>query len=474
MRKLVEGYLPKPMNDPSSPAVSDELVSPTPEEPTETAAPAQAATPAPPPPEPISLNALQVMPMAELNELAAQYQMRRGPRRTRHFLVNEIARSNLQRGGQVLVDGILEFTPDKGGGGILRWPAFSFLPCLEDVFVPGGVIRQFGLRSGNRIEGDLRASTGGKKEKLMTLNRLTAIEGVPVEQWQPPKQFDLLTPLFPQTRIILESANFSNPTVRAIDLVATLGQGQRGLIVAPPRAGKTVILKNIAKAIRAAYPDIHLILLLVDERPEEVTDFKREIAGADVFSSTFDEPPTRHIQVAELVSERAKRLVEMGKHVFILLDSITRLSRGYNALQSGKGRIMSGGVEAKALIKPKKFFSAARNTEEGGSLTILATALVDTNSRMDDVIFEEFKGTGNMELHLDRSLLEKRIYPALHILKSGTRREELLYHPDELTRLQLIRKKLAELPALEAMEVLLSSIQATKTNAELLLTQFRY
>jgi transcription termination factor Rho len=244
------------------------------------------------------------------------------------------------------------------------------------------------------------------------------------------------------------------------------------LIVAPPRAGKTILLKEIARAIIANSPESHLILLLLDERPEEVTDLRREV-NADIFSSTFDESPTRHVQVAELVCDRAKRLVEVKKNVIILLDSITRMARGYNALQPGKGRIMSGGVESKALLKPKKFFGSARNVEEGGSLTIIATALIETESRMDEVIFEEFKGTGNMELHLDRSLAERRVYPAIHVLNSATRREELLYHPDELERIHVLRRQLAQLPSVEAMEELLKNLKATRTNAELLLAGLR-
>jgi transcription termination factor Rho len=306
----------------------------------------------------------------------------------------------------------------------------------------------------------------------MALDQVMGIEGIPVEAWQEPKHFDQLTALFPDRRILLENQKTKSVSARAVDLIAPLGRGQRGLIVAAPRTGKTILLKEIAMAIRANAPEVHLIVLLVDERPEEVTDLK-QCLDCEIFSSTFDEPPTRHVQVAELVSERAKRLVELKKDVVILLDSITRLARGYNALQPGKGRIMSGGVEAKALLKPKKFFGAARNVEEGGSLTILATALVETESRMDDVIFEEFKGTGNMELHLDRTLVEKRVYPAIHILKSGTRRDDLLYHPDEFQRVSMLRKKLAQLPAIEAMEVFLQNLKATRSNAELLLTALR-
>jgi transcription termination factor Rho len=326
------------------------------------------------------------------------------------------------------------------------------------------------LREGNLVRGRLRGPRD--REKFMALDEVTAVENVPIASWSEPKHFDDLTALFPTERIILENHVTNSISARAVDLIAPLGRGQRGLIVAPPRVGKTILLKEIAKAIRANSPETHVIILLVDERPEEVTDIRREI-DADIFSSTFDELPARHVQVAELVSERAKRLVEMKQHVVILLDSITRLARGYNALQPGKGRIMSGGVEAKALMKPKKFFSSARNVEEGGSLTVLATALVQTQSRMDEVIFEEFKGTGNMELHLDRSIVEQRIFPAIQTTQSATRREELLYHPQELERVHLLRKQLADLPPVEAMELLLRNLQATKSNAELLMAGLR-
>ncbi len=415
-------------------------------------------------PAPGDLAELHRASLETLLELARQLGLRLSPSRHRQQLACDIGRAWLARGVPVVADGVLEFGADSFA--LLRSIETSFVPSPADIYVPAAVIRQFGLRPGNRVAGTLR--TPRDKERFTALDQVTAIEGIPVEKWTAPKAFDALTPLFPSERIILESPRYTVPTVRAIDLVATLGRGQRGLILAPPRTGKTILLKHIAKAIRAASPEIHLMLLLVDERPEEVTDFKAEI-DADVFSSTFDEPATRHIQVAELVCERAKRLVELGRHVVILLDSITRLARSYNSLQSGKGRLMSGGLEAKALIKPKRFFSAARKTEEGGSLTILATALVDTGSRADEVIFEEFKGTGNMELHLDRELVDKRIYPAIHIMKSGTRREELLYHPDEFQRVQLLRKQLAAMPPLEGMEILLENMLATKTNTELLL-----
>ena len=417
---------------------------------------------------PFDLNELQRMEMTALSALAPRLGVKNHPPRARHPLVCELVRAMVMRGIQVKAEGILEMGTDPFG--FLRWPEFSFLPCPEDLYVPAALVRQHGLRAGHRISGTIRPARD--KEKFMAIERVTAIEGIPMAQWLPTKNFDSLTPQFPNERIILESPAYHEPTARAIDLVATLGKGQRGLILAPPRTGKTVMLKHIARAIQASSEDIHLMMLLVDERPEEVTDFKKEI-DAEIYSSTFDESATRHIQVAELVCERAKRLVELGKHVVILLDSITRLSRGYNSLLGGKGRLMSGGLDAKSLIKPKKFFSAARSVEEGGSLTILATALVDTGSRADEVIFEEFKGTGNMELHLDRELIEKRIFPAIQIVKSGTRREELLYHPDELGHVQLLRKHLVALPPVEAMEVLLDNIEATKSNMELLLAGLR-
>lgn len=353
---------------------------------------------------------------------------------------------------------------------MLRWPRLNFLQGPEDVGVPRALAQRFNLRSGQLIAGTVRLPR--EREKIPMLDEIMMIEGEPAESWNAPISFDDLTPLYPEGRIMLENPTTNSISARAVDLLTPLGRGQRGLIVAAPRVGKTILLKEIAKAIRVNHPEIRLIMLLVDERPEEVTDLQREV-DCEIYNSTFDENSRRHVEVAELVLERAKRLVEMKKDVVILLDSITRLARGYNSLQGGKGRTMSGGVESKALLKPKKFFGAARNVEEGGSLTILATALVDTGSRMDQVIFEEFKGTGNMELHLDRSLVEKRLYPAIHVQQSATRREDLLYHPDEWERVQLLRKTMAALPPIEAMEKLIENLEATKTNAELLLSGLR-
>jgi transcription termination factor Rho len=416
----------------------------------------------------LELDQLHRLPHSELVNLAREFNLRVSQERTRHQFTFDLLKAYGAKGIKLRAEGMLELSNEAYG--FLRWERYNFTPCPEDVYVPASILKRFGLRAGVKIKATIRVPRD--KEKFMALEEVLSVEGIPIEQWTEPKQFDQLTALFPDRRILLENSKTKSVSARAVDLIAPLGRGQRGLIVAPPRAGKTILLKDIAMAIRANSPEIHLILLLVDERPEEVTDLRRSL-DCEIFSSTFDETPTRHVQVAELVSERAKRLVELRKDVVILLDSITRLARGYNSLQPGRGRIMSGGVESKALLKPKRFFGSARNCEEGGSLTILATALIETESRMDEVIFEEFKGTGNMELHLDRALLEKRIYPSIHILKSGTRRDDLLYHPDEFARITILRKKLAQLPAIEAMEVLLNTIKATKTNAELLLSALR-
>ncbi|MFL6568505.1 MAG: transcription termination factor Rho, partial [Chthoniobacterales bacterium] len=380
----------------------------------------------------------------------------------------DLVRCALNQNTRVKVEGWFDQVADSFA--LLRYPALNFLPVPEDVGVPRGMIQQFKLRPGQHLVGTIRLPRD--REKTLMLDEITSVEGIPPAEWQESTAFDNLTPQYPEGRIFLENTKNNSISARAVDLLTPLGRGQRGLIVAPPRVGKTILLKEIAKAIRINHPEIVLIILLVDERPEEVTDLEREV-DCQVYNSTFDENCQRHVQVAELVLERAKRLVEMKKDVVVLLDSITRLARGYNALTGGKGRTMSGGVESKALLKPKKFFGSARNCEEGGSLTILATALIDTGSKMDQVIFEEFKGTGNMELHLDRSLVEKRLYPAIHVQQSATRREELLYHPDEWERVKLLRKAMAQLPPIEAMEQLIGNLEATKSNAELLLAGLR-
>ena len=435
----------------------------------ETAAATTEETAAPPVtlPAALDVNELQALDPSEIERLCRDFELRVYPGRLRHHLILDLVRAALGRKIPVTATG---FFDPVDSFGVLRWPRLNFLPVPEDVGIPRAFIQQFKFRPAQKISGTLRLPRD--REKLIMLDEVKEIEGVSAEQWAEPTEFDNLTPLYPEGRIMLENSKTNSISARAVDLLAPLGRGQRGLIVAAPRVGKTILLKEIAKAIRVNHPEIVLIILLVDERPEEVTDLQREV-DCDVYNSTFDENSKRHVEVAELVLERAKRLVEQRKDVVVLLDSITRLARGYNSLQPGKGRTMSGGVEAKALLKPKKFFGAARNCEEGGSLTILATALVDTGSKMDQVIFEEFKGTGNMELHLDRSLVEKRLYPAIHCLQSATRREDLLYHPEEWERVQLLRKAMAALPPIEAMEKLIDNLNATKTNAELLLSGLR-
>ena len=419
-------------------------------------------------PDSLDVCELQRIAPAELDALCQAFDVRVQTGRSRHHQILDLIRGALQRNVRVTAEGFFDQVADSFA--FLRWPALNFLPVPEDVGVPRAIAQRFGLRPGGCVAGTVRLPQD--REKSLMLDEVTAIEGVPVDQWQEPTAFDNLTPLFPEGRIMLENEKTKSISARAVDLLTPLGKGQRGLIVAAPRVGKTILLKEIAKAMRVNHPEIVLIILLVDERPEEVTDLQREV-DCQIYHSTFDENCQRHVQVAEMVLERAKRLVELKKDVVVLLDSITRLARGYNSLQPGKGRTMSGGVEAKALLKPKKFFGAARNVEEGGSLTILATALVDTGSKMDQVIFEEFKGTGNMELHLDRSLVEKRLYPAIHVLQSATRREDLLYHPEEWERVKVLRKTMAALPPIEAMEMLIGNLQATNTNAELLLAGLR-
>lgn len=414
-----------------------------------------------------TMEALQSLNHADLSSLLLRYRLRVRPDGTKRHLIFDLCRFFLAAGATITAEGLIE---DIGEHAMLRWPCWNFAAGPDDLFVSIGLVREFSLQTGLHITGNLRQP--GERDRYCGLDSIATIEGIPAAEWKPVIPFDKLTPLFPQERILLEPLKDPGLSARAVDLISPLGKGQRALIVAPPRTGKTILMRDIAQAIRATSPDIKLILLLVDERPEEVTDLKRTV-DADIYSSTFDESPLRHTQLAEFVLERAKRLVEIGRDVVIVLDSITRLARGYNNLQPGKGRIMSGGVDAKALMKPKRFFGAARNTEEGGSLTIVATALVETQSRMDDLIFEEFKGTGNMEIHLDRTIADQRVFPAIHIVKSATRREENLYHPDELERVIVLRKQLFELPAVEAMETLVQNLQRTKSNAELLLGGLR-
>lgn len=373
-------------------------------------------------------------------------------------MVIALLKKQAERQGAIVAKGVLELLPD--GFGFLREPAYNYESSIDDIYVAPSQIRQFGLRTGDTIFGQVRAPL--EKERYFTLTRVDTINGVSPEQNRNKTSFENLTPLYPDEKFKLEDENFST---RIIDMLCPIGKGQRALIVSPPRAGKTVLLQQIANAITKNNPEVVLLVLLIDERPEEVTEMQRHIKG-EVISSTFDEPPTRHVQVAEMVIEKAKRLVEMKKDVVILLDNITRLGRAYNTVAPPSGKILSGGVDSNALQKPKRFFGAARNVEEGGSLTIISTALIDTGSRMDEVIFEEFKGTGNAEIVLDRKLMEKRIFPCLDINKSGTRKEELLMTKEELNRIWILRQLLHPLNVIDSMEFLTSRMKNTKTNAE--------
>jgi transcription termination factor Rho len=380
----------------------------------------------------------------------------------RQELIFKILQTQAERSGLIFSQGVLECLPD--GFGFLRAPEYNYLPGPDDVYVSPSQIRRFDLRTGDTISGQIRPPKEG--ERYFALIKVDAINYEPPEEARNKIFFDNLTPLYPNQRFKLETIR-DNYSGRVMDLLTPIGKGQRGLIVAPPRTGKTMLLQSIANSITTNHPEVSLIVLLIDERPEEVTDMSRSVKG-EVISSTFDEPATRHVQVAEMVIEKAKRLVEHKRDVVILLDSITRLARAYNTVVPPSGKVLSGGVDSNALQRPKRFFGAARNIEEGGSLTIIATALIDTGSRMDDVIFEEFKGTGNMEVHLDRKLVDKRTFPAIDINKSGTRKEELLMPKDELNRVWVLRKVLNPLSATESMELLLDKLGKTRSNAEFL------
>ena len=412
----------------------------------------------------IDLNELRAKPLNELQVLATTTAKRGTDSLPRPELVAELVRAYLQEGSNVYLTGVLEIGKDNQP--LLRDPSRSFRPGADDVRIAPELVRQYQLRPGNMVKVKLRPAKG-KQEKHINAGEVLEIEGVPAADYVQPKDFDRLTPLFPRERLILENPDIKAPSMRVLDLITPLGMGQRALVVAPPRGGKTVLLKTMAKSLRANYPKADLLVLLLDERPEEVTDFE-ETVDVPVYASTFDEPSTRHAQLSDLVLERARRLVEQGHDVIIMLDSLTRLARGYNANQIG-GRTMSGGLGSNALEKPRKFFGAARNVEEGGSLTIIATCLVETESRMDEIIFEEFKGTGNMEIRLDRELSERRIYPAISIPQSGTRNDDRLYHPQEMIRVLQVRRQLASLPGWEGLQTLLRNIVKTQNNAELLL-----
>lgn len=428
------------------------------------AAPAPAYEPLPPDAPPLRLLELEGKTFEELVAMLPPERAEDAINLRRHEVMMELIRVYLRRKGTVIATGTVEAIGE--GYGFLRSAANNYLQCPEDIYVSQQQIRRHGLRTGDVVEGPVREPRD--RDKFFALASVSLVNGLPVEQAKRIAHFEYLTPIFPDRRILLET-NKAELATRVIDLFAPVGFGQRGLIVAPPRTGKTVLLQKIANAISANYPEVELMVLLIDERPEEVTDMQRN-TKAQVFSSTFDEEPQRHCAVSEMVIEVAKRKVESGKDVVILLDSITRLARAYNTAAPHSGKILSGGLDANAMHKPKRFFGAARNIEHGGSLTILATALIETGSKMDDVIFEEFKGTGNMELRLDRALSDRRIYPAINIEQSGTRKEDLLLHPDELSRIWAMRKVLTPVGPSEAMDVVLKRMRLTGSNAEFLMS----
>jgi transcription termination factor Rho len=429
-------------------------------------APAPVAAPREPlPPGPhLELDVLQAKPTKELKVIAKEYEVENAQVLKKHELIVEILKRNAAKNGTANGGGVLDLTND--GYGFLRAGRFNYLACPEDIYVSPSQVKRFNLKMGETVYGPIRAPR--ERERYFALARVDKVGGQDAEEGRQRVAFDFLTATFPNRRIFLEGKK-GDVSMRAMDLICPLGFGQRGLIVAPPRTGKTILLQKIANAIMENNPNAHLIMLLIDERPEEVTDMLRTVKG-EIIASTFDETAERHVQVAEMVTERAKRLVENKVDVVILLDSITRLARAYNTMQPSSGKIMSGGVESNALQKPKRFFGAARNCQEGGSLTIIATALVETGSRMDDVIFEEFKGTGNMEVNLDRNLSDQRIFPAFNIQRSGTRKEENLYHPEELPRIHALRKVLAEESPVEAMTLLLEKVKKTENNIEFLMS----
>jgi transcription termination factor Rho len=409
------------------------------------------------------LSELKALHVSQLIEMAVGLEIENANRLRKQELMFAILKRKAKAGEQIFGDGVLEVLPD--GFGFLRTPETSYLASPDDIYISPSQIRRFNLHTGDSIEGEVRTPKDG--ERYFALVKVDKINEKSPEHSKNKILFENLTPLHPDEVLLLERdiKADENITGRIIDIIAPIGKGQRGLIVAPPKSGKTVMLQHIAHAIKANYPESFLIVLLIDERPEEVTEMTRSVKG-EVVSSTFDEPPTRHVQVAEMVIEKAKRLVEHKRDVIILLDSITRLARAYNTVVPASGKVLTGGVDANALQRPKRFFGAARNIEEGGSLTIIATALIDTGSRMDEVIYEEFKGTGNMEIHLNRRMMEKRIYPAMDINRSGTRREELLLKPEILQKVWILRRLLHDMDELQAMEFLLDKMKQTKTNSE--------
>jgi transcription termination factor Rho len=410
------------------------------------------------------LNELKVLHVSEILKQAEALEIENTGRMRKQELMFAIIKKRAKAGEQVFADGVLEILPD--GFGFLRSPDSSYTASTDDIYISPSQVRRFNLHTGDMIEGEVRTPKDG--ERYFALNKLEKVNGGGPEDNKHKVMFENLTPLFPKVQMKLEQDGLKsdeNITGRIIDIIAPIGKGQRALLVAPPKSGKTVMMQHIAHAIAANYPDIHMMVLLVDERPEEVTEMQRTVKG-EVIASTFDEPAARHVHVAEMVIERAKRLVELKKDVVILLDSITRLARAYNNVVPSSGKVLTGGVDANALQRPKRFLGAARNVEEGGSLTIIATALIDTGSRMDEVIFEEFKGTGNSEIHLDRRLYEKRVFPSIQLNRSGTRREELLLQPEILQKTRILRQFLYNMDEIESMEMVLKQMRATKNNNE--------
>src|SRR6266850_308812 len=412
----------------------------------------------------ISLAELKEKNITDLAKIAKDLNIPGASGMRKQELIFQILRAQTEKNGLIFSEGVLECLPD--GFGFLRAPEYNYLPGPDDIYVSPSQIRKFDLRTGDTVSGQVRPPKDG--ERYFALIKVEAVNFEHPDEARNKIFFDNLTPLYPNERLKLETPNGKeNLSARVLDLLTPIGKGQRGLIVAPPRTGKTMLLQTIANSITANHPEVILIVLLIDERPEEVTDMQRSVNG-EVISSTFDEPASRHVQVAEMVIEKAKRLVEHKRDVVILLDSITRLARAYNTIVPPSGKVLSGGVDSNALQRPKRFFGAARNIEEGGSLTIIATALIDTGSRMDEVIFEEFKGTGNLEIHLDRKLADRRVFPAIDIQKSGTRKEELLIPKEDLNRVWVLRKVLTPLSPVEGMELLLSKMAKTKSNSEFL------
>ncbi len=409
------------------------------------------------------LNELKALHVSEVLKQAEELEIENTGRMRKQELMFAIIKKRARTGEQIIADGVLEILPD--GFGFLRSPDTSYTASTDDIYISPSQVRRFNLHTGDMIEGEVRTPKDG--ERYFALNKLDRVNGGGPEDNKHKVMFENLTPLFPKVQMRLEQdiKTDENITGRIIDIIAPIGKGQRALLVAPPKSGKTVMMQHIAHAISANYPEIHMMVLLVDERPEEVTEMQRTVKG-EVIASTFDEPAARHVHVAEMVIERAKRLVELKKDVVILLDSITRLARAYNNVVPSSGKVLTGGVDSNALQRPKRFLGAARNVEEGGSLTIIATALVDTGSRMDEVIFEEFKGTGNSEIHLDRRLYEKRVFPSIQLNRSGTRREELLLAPEILQKTRILRQFLYNMDEIESMEMVLKQMRATKNNSE--------